>query len=37
VLVEQDANALLDAFRRYTAPRSDKAQWILEMDNRLRG
>jgi uncharacterized protein (TIGR00730 family) len=36
VLVEQDADALLDAFARYRAPRADKAEWLLKMNERLR-
>jgi uncharacterized protein (TIGR00730 family) len=35
VLVEQDADALLDAFGRYQAPRADKAEWILKMNEGL--
>ena len=35
VLVEQDAEALLDALNRYQAPRADKAEWILNMNDRL--
>ena len=31
VLVEQDPDALLDAFERYQAPKADKAEWILKM------
>jgi uncharacterized protein (TIGR00730 family) len=33
VLVEQDAEALLDAFVSYRAPKADKAAWILRMND----
>jgi uncharacterized protein (TIGR00730 family) len=35
VLVKEDAEALLDAFSRYRAPRADKAEWILNMNDSL--
>jgi uncharacterized protein (TIGR00730 family) len=35
VLVEQDAEALLDAFERYHAPHADKAAWILKLNDGL--
>jgi len=35
VLVEQDVEALLDAFGRYRAPPTDKAKWILEMNDHI--
>jgi uncharacterized protein (TIGR00730 family) len=35
VLVEQEADALLDAFERYQAPRASKAEWILKMNEGL--
>jgi uncharacterized protein (TIGR00730 family) len=33
VLVEQDAETLLDAFVSYRAPKTDKAAWILRMND----
>jgi hypothetical protein len=35
VLLEQDAETLLDAFLEYRAPHADKAAWILKMNERL--
>jgi uncharacterized protein (TIGR00730 family) len=35
VLVEQDTDALLEAFERYQAPHADKAEWILKMNDAL--
>ena len=35
ILVEQDAEALLDAFGRYRAPHADKAEWILKLNDDL--
>ena len=32
VLVEQDTEALLDAFAAYRAPKANKAEWILRMN-----
>jgi uncharacterized protein (TIGR00730 family) len=35
ILVERDADAMLDAFDRYRAPHSDKVEWILKMNDRM--
>jgi len=35
ILVQEDAENLLDAFERYQAPRADKAEWILRMNDGL--
>jgi uncharacterized protein (TIGR00730 family) len=35
VVIEQDAENLLQAFVQYRAPHADKAEWILKMNERL--
>ena len=35
ILVQEDADALLDAFEQYRSPRADKAEWILRMNEGL--
>jgi uncharacterized protein (TIGR00730 family) len=37
VLVEQDAEILLDAFSAYRAPKADKADWIRRMNEARQG
>jgi uncharacterized protein (TIGR00730 family) len=36
IVVERDVDAMLDALARYRAPRTDKAAWILQMNERIR-
>ena len=35
VLVKEEPEAMLDAFNRFRAPRADKAEWILKMNEGL--
>jgi hypothetical protein len=36
IVVQRDVDAMLNALARYQAPRTDKAEWILKMNDRIR-